>query len=196
MSFAIDRDYEKDLPEYDKISELTGVKYDYGYTKRKDDDDDRDDIKDFDDEDDIKEFDDKDDVFNGSDSSSNGGATQGDDDTSFEGTDKNDYIVSSGKQDKIESKAGDDAVLNQGGKKKVVETGDGNDIYAIDVSSIAKKGKTILKDFESGVDKVVVDGNAKVKGYGTNKLTITSGKKKHTIKSKEDDFDRDDVEFI
>ena len=87
-------------------------------------------------------------------------------------------------------------MVNQGGKKKVVETGDGKDIYSLDISNIAKKGKTKLTDFESGVDKVVVDGNAKVKGYGTKKLTITSGKKTHTIKSKEDAFDRDDVDFI
>jgi hypothetical protein len=154
MSFAIDSLTELELPEYTKVSALSGVQYDYGYTQS--------------------------------------------DDGDFEGTDKNDYIVASGKKDKIETKAGDDAVVNQGGKKKVVETGGGTDLYALDVSSIAKKGKTILKDFQSGLDKVVIDGDGdvQVKGLCTKKLTITSGNKKHTIKSKEDDFDRDDVEFI
>jgi hypothetical protein len=125
------------------------------------------------------------------------GYTQSDDGC-FEGTDQNDYIVTSGEKDCIDTKAGDDAVVNQGGKKKFVETGEGRDIYALDVSSIAKKGKTILKDFQAGVDKVAIDGNGdvKVKGYGTKKLTITSGNKKHIIKSKEDAFDRDDVDFI
>jgi hypothetical protein len=76
-------------------------------------------------------------------------------------------------------------VVNQGGRKKVVETGEGKDVYALDVSAMAKKGKTILRDFQSGIDKVAldVDGKTKVRGYGSNKLTITSGKKTHTIKS-------------
>jgi hypothetical protein len=154
MSFAIDAFTETTLPEYAKVSALSGVEYDYGYTES--------------------------------------------DDGDFEGTDENDYFVASGKKDKIDTKAGDDAVVNQGGKKKVVESGEGRDIYALDVSSIAKKGKTILKDFQAGVDKVAIDGDGdvKVKGYGTKKLTITSGNKKHIIKSKEDAFDRDDVDFI
>ena len=152
MSFAISSLTENELPEYEAISTISGVEYEYGYTQ-----------------------------------SDNG---------TYKGTDENDYFVTSGKKDKIECNAGDDAVVNQGGKKKVVETGEGKDIYSLDISNIAKKGKTKITDFETGVDKVVVDGNAKVKGYGTKKLTITSGKKTHTIKSKEDAFDRDDVDFV
>ena len=154
MSFAIDSLTELELPEYAKVSALSGVQYDYGYTQS--------------------------------------------DDGDFEGTDENDYIVASGKKDKIETKAGDDAVVNQGGKKKVVETGGGTDLYALDVSSIAKKGKTILKDFQSGLDKVAIDGDGdvQVKGYGTKKLTITSGNKKHILKSKEDAIEKEDVDFI
>ena len=148
MSFAIDSFTETNLPEFEKVSALSGVEYDYGYTQS--------------------------------------------DDGDFEGTDKNDYFVASGKKDKIETKAGDDAVVNQGGKKKVVETGDGRDIYALDVSSIAKKGKTILKDFQAGVDKVAIDGDGdvQIKGYGTKKLTITSGNKKHKKEKKERNEER------
>jgi hypothetical protein len=193
MSFAIDIIKEKELPEYEQISALTGVKYDYGYKRSDDDDrdDDRDEARD----------DDKDEARDGSKDSakdSDDGAPTAGDDSTYEGTEQNDYIVSSGERDKIECKAGDDAVVNQGGRKKVVETGEGQDVYALDVSAMAKKGKTILRDFQSGIDKVAldVDGKTKVRGYGSNKLTITSGKKTHTIKSKEDAFDQDDVDFV